>query len=90
MRSVRRSASGQGLSCLCNDGVYRTFSSTRAVVDAVPLNNKEIQSSLHLFPIEAQQQVQDIFQGVNGYTVAKEKLLCPDYDVLPKELRRGS
>jgi hypothetical protein len=59
------------------------------VVDAIPLNNKEIQSSLQLFPIEAQEEVQNIFRGVNGYTVAKEKLLCPDDDVLPKELRGG-
>lgn len=90
IRSVKTSPSLQGLCCLCNDGVLRSFSSSNVVVDAIPLSNQEIMSSRLLLPDMSQQMVENTFQNIDGHQVPPEKLLNPDDEILPENLRRGS
>lgn len=65
-----------GLTNLGNDGMLRSFSSTGMVVDYVRLNNEEVMNSILLLPDDMHEPLREMFEGVDGYSVPKERLSC--------------
>lgn len=57
-------------------------------MDAIPLSNQEIMSS-RLLSGMSQQMFEDIFRDIDGHQVPPEKLLSPDDEILPENLRAG-
>ncbi|XHF96674.1 hypothetical protein AWENTII_000294 [Aspergillus wentii] len=91
MRTVKNSPSLEGFQSLCTDGVLRSFSGSHAIVDALPLNAEEIQHAVYIFntacPESQHEEIRKIFDGVDGSKVPQEKILRPDDEVLPEEVR---
>lgn len=92
--SLKHSPSREGFFCLCNDGVLRNFSSSGEVVDYKVLNPEQISSAVRLFTsnelfAEQKDHMEKVFEGVDGRDVPEEKLMNPDLEIIPEELRKG-
>ncbi|KAK6369446.1 hypothetical protein LTS17_009789 [Exophiala oligosperma] len=73
-----------GVVCLGKDGVLRSLTADRDVIDAVALAPKHIKAMLDRMPFS--QEAENIWRGVDGTTVPKELWYNPDKDDLPPPL----
>jgi hypothetical protein len=97
IHSLKHSPSREGFFCVCNDGVIRNFSSSGEVVDYKVLNPEQISSAIRLFTsneLLADQKddiekAKNVFEGVDGRDVPEEKLMNPDLELIPEELKKG-
>jgi len=94
IHSLKHSPSREGFFCLCNDGVLRNFSSSGEVVDYKVFNPEQISSTIRLFTsnellASQKDNMEKVFEGVDGRDVPEEKLMNPDSEIIPEELRKG-
>ncbi|RHZ57393.1 uncharacterized protein CDV56_104382 [Aspergillus thermomutatus] len=95
IHSLKHSPSREGFVTLCQDGVLRNFSSSGEVVDYKVLNPEQISSAVRLFTLnellaDQKDHLEKAFKGVDGRDVPEEKLMKPDLEIIPEELRKGS
>jgi len=78
---------GDGLCCLGNDGVNRSFSSVGQVVDYRRFSPEQISNYLDKFagfyPNEEMKRLKIIFDGVDGREVDDRKCVEPDVEDIP-------
>ncbi|KIW15169.1 hypothetical protein PV08_05214 [Exophiala spinifera] len=72
----------QGIHYLGRDGVLRSFTADREVIDAVGLAPKHIKALLDRTPY--MQEAEDIFRCVDGTKVPREKWFNPDKSDIPR------
>lgn len=75
-----------GILHLGSDGVLRSLTAEREVIDAVRLPTRLIQAMLERQPFN--QELEDKFRGVDGSNVSDEQMWHPDRESLPPPLVR--
>ncbi len=61
-----------------------SLTANRAVIDAVPLRPNLIKAYLDRYPFD--QEIEDMYRGVDGTTVPRDKWFYPDPSLLPPPL----
>jgi hypothetical protein len=84
LRNIHHAPDGMGIVALGRDGVFRSLTADRDVVDAVPLPPQLIKAMLDRVPF--QQELEDVYRGVDGTHVAREQWFNPDRALLPEPL----
>lgn len=82
--SMEQDPSLMGISGLGKDGVLRSWTADRDVVDAVPLRPVLIKAYLDLLPYDEESEA--MFRGVDGRTVPREQWFDPPQDIRPLPL----
>jgi hypothetical protein len=85
LRSVQHDPSMLGVVCLGRDGVYRSLTAERNVVDAAPLTPRLITALQARLPSG---MVGDDLADVDGTTVPREKWFNPDKNLLPEPMAK--
>ncbi|KAF4970336.1 hypothetical protein FSARC_2592 [Fusarium sarcochroum] len=73
-----------GITCMCSDGVFRSLTADRDIVDAVPFTPRLIKAFLDRLPYE--EETEKEFRGVDGTKVPKEQWYKPLPGILPPPL----
>jgi hypothetical protein len=84
MRTMKRDPTLMGISQLGLDGVYRTLTADREVVDATPLSPALIKAMLDRIPYNEERE--RVFRGVDGHKTPKEQWYKPLAGILPPPL----
>ncbi|KAM0290837.1 hypothetical protein ACHAPQ_011690 [Fusarium lateritium] len=84
MRTMKRDATLMGISQLGLDGIYRSLTADREVVDAVPLTPALIKAMLDRIPYNEERE--KLFCGVDGNKTAQEQWYKPLAGILPPPL----
>jgi hypothetical protein len=74
----------EGIFHLGNDGVLRSLTADRAVIDAIPLPPNLIKAFLDRNPFD--QELEDLYRGVDGTTVPRDQWFHPDPSLLDEPL----
>lgn len=82
--NMEQDPSLMGISSLGRDGVLRSWTADRDVVDAVPLRPALIKAYLDLLPYDKESEA--MFRGVDGRNVPREQWFDPPQDVRPLPL----
>ncbi|KAJ6441420.1 UDP-galactopyranose mutase [Purpureocillium lavendulum] len=81
LRNLKQDPTLLGVTSLGKDGVLRTLTADRDVVDAVGLPPRLVKAMLDRTPYDPQNEV--TFRGVDGTTVPTELWWHPDKSILP-------
>ncbi|KAF4460679.1 hypothetical protein FALBO_12537 [Fusarium albosuccineum] len=82
--SLKQDFTLRGCSSLGKDGILRSLTADRQVVDAVPLSPQFIKALLDRMPFNPQHEID--FRGVDGRNTPREQWLHPDKSLLPPPL----
>jgi hypothetical protein len=81
LKTLRPDPSFMGCFSLGTDGIMRSLTTDRDVIDAVALSPRLIKAHLDRMPFD--QKTEDTFRGVDGTGVPREKWFHPDKSLLP-------
>ncbi|EXL97937.1 hypothetical protein FOIG_10230 [Fusarium odoratissimum NRRL 54006] len=84
LATMKRDPTGMGISHLGRDGIYRSLTADRDVVDAVPFPPPLVKAMLDRFPYN--EEAVKVFRGVNGTNTPKEQWYKPLPGILPPPL----
>ncbi|KAF4338950.1 hypothetical protein FBEOM_7126 [Fusarium beomiforme] len=84
--TMKDDPTGMGISHLGRDGVYRSLTADRDVVDAVPFPPPLIKALFDRLPSSYAEKAVDVFRGVDGTKTPKEQWLKPLPGILPPPL----
>ena len=71
---------------LGGDGVFRSFTEPREVIDALPFSPNLIKALLDRMPFE--QETENAFRGVDGRNMPQEQWCCPAKSDVPDPLMK--
>lgn len=86
VRAIKSDPSG--IVHLGSDGVFRSLTADREVIDAIPLQPRLIKAMLETMPMDHDPRMEDRMRGVDGTKVAREQLYHPDRADLPPRLSK--
>ncbi|KUJ17930.1 uncharacterized protein LY89DRAFT_683917 [Mollisia scopiformis] len=81
LKPLKHDLTLNGIFALCKDGVFRSLTADRSVVDAVALRPELIKAMLDRMPYKPQNEID--YRGVDGTKVPKEQWFHPDKNLLP-------
>ena len=81
LRTLQHDPTLNGIWALGKDGIMRSLTADREVVDAVPLRPELIKALVDRMPYRAQNEVD--YRGVDGTNVPREQWFHPDKSLLP-------
>ncbi|EED15561.1 conserved hypothetical protein [Talaromyces stipitatus ATCC 10500] len=85
LNSIQHDITLQGVLSIGKDGVLRSLTADRKVVDAVGLRPELIKAMLDRMPFDSQNEAN--YRGVDGTKVSEDQWFHPDKDLLPPPLR---
>lgn len=86
LESIQHDPTGMGCVHLGGDGVLRSLTGDRAVVDAVALAPNLLKAFLDRMPYDP--KIEDMYRGVDGTAVARDQWFHPDPSILPPPLTK--
>jgi hypothetical protein len=81
LKTLRHDPTFMGCFSLGTDGVLRSLTADRDVVDAIALSPRFIKAIWDRMPFD--QKTEDEYRGVDGTTVPREQWFRPDKSLLP-------
>ena len=84
LKTLRHDPTFMGVISLGTDGVLRSLTADRDVVDAVALSPRLIKAMLDRMPFD--QKTEDEFRSVDGTAVQRERWFRPDKGLLPEPM----
>jgi hypothetical protein len=84
LRALRQDPSLMGCISLGKDGIMRSLTADRDVVDAVAFSPGLIKAMLDRMPFD--QKMEDDYRGVDGTNLPREEWFHPDKSLLPQPL----
>ena len=84
LTNIRHAPDGMGMLDLDRDGILRSLTADRDMVDAVPLPPRLIKAMLDRRPFY--QHIEDVFRGIDGTYVVQELWFNPDRAFLPEPM----
>ncbi|KAM0426561.1 hypothetical protein ACHAPT_008253 [Fusarium lateritium] len=81
LRNVKHDPTLYGVVSLGTDGIFRSLTADRDVVDAIPFSPRQIKALLDRMPFNPENEVK--FRGVDGSGVPQEQWFHPDKSLLP-------
>ncbi|SPJ78924.1 uncharacterized protein FTOL_07315 [Fusarium torulosum] len=87
MRTMKQDPTLMGISQLGSDGIYRSLTADREVVDAVPFSPALIKAILDRVPYN--EEYEKVFRGVDGNKTPEEQWYKPLAGILPPPLEEG-
>ncbi|KAH7234828.1 uncharacterized protein BKA55DRAFT_138879 [Fusarium redolens] len=84
LATMKHDPTGMGISHLGRDGIYRSLTADRDVVDAVPFPPPLIKAILDHFPYS--EEAVKVFRGVDGTKTPKEQWYEPLTGIMPPPL----
>ncbi|POR34171.1 Uncharacterized protein TPAR_05620 [Tolypocladium paradoxum] len=84
LKGFKHDLTFNGIWSLAEDGVLRSLTADRDVVDAIALPPRLIKAMLDRMPFDPQNEVK--YRGVDGTTVPREQWFHPDKNLLPPPL----
>ncbi|KAM5347316.1 hypothetical protein ACJ41O_010321 [Fusarium nematophilum] len=82
LKDVKHDPTLMGVVSLGRDGIFRSLTADRQVVDAIPLPPRLIKALLDRMPFDPQNEID--FRGVDGRNTPQEQWYNPDKDLLPR------
>ncbi|KKZ64763.1 hypothetical protein EMCG_09341 [[Emmonsia] crescens] len=76
-----------GIKHVADDGIVRSFNGMGEEIDSAPLSNMQLMAIAASMP-NSKRHLEDVWHGVNGYTVPEEQIWSPAPHLLPVVLRR--
>ncbi|PHH74644.1 hypothetical protein CDD80_2949 [Ophiocordyceps camponoti-rufipedis] len=84
LKDIKHDVTLLGVLSLGKDGILRSLTADRQVVDAVALSPPLIKAMLDRMPFNPQNEID--YRGVDGTNVPREQWFHPDKDLLPAPL----
>ncbi|RSL74290.1 hypothetical protein CEP53_000391 [Fusarium sp. AF-6] len=84
LRNFKHDLTLHGVVSLGTDGIFRSLTADREVVDATPFSPRQIKALLDRMPFNPENETK--FRGVDGRGVPQEQWFHPDKSLLPPPL----
>ncbi|UPL00196.1 hypothetical protein LCI18_011130 [Fusarium solani-melongenae] len=84
LKNIKHDLTFHGVVSLGTDGIFRSLTADREVVDAVPFSPRQIKALLDRMPFNPENEAK--FRGVDGRGVPQEQWFHPDKSLLPPPL----
>ncbi|KAI8650694.1 hypothetical protein NCS57_01403900 [Fusarium keratoplasticum] len=84
LKNTKHDLTLHGVVSLGTDGIFRSLTADREVVDAVPFSPRQIKALLDRMPFNPENETK--FRGVDGRGVPQEQWFHPDKSLLPPPL----
>ncbi|KAL2672575.1 hypothetical protein Neosp_013288 [[Neocosmospora] mangrovei] len=85
LRNFKHDLTLHGVTSLGTDGIFRSLTADREVVDAAPFSPRQIKALLDRMPFNPENETK--FRGVDGRGVPQEQWFHPDKSLLPPPLQ---